>query len=221
MPNLAWTYTTLMQALQDWEVHGSTKFLTNVPNIVGLGERRLVGDLNIEAYDKVDVSVLTVTGTRQTAKPGDVIQVRNVGLMVSGRYTELELRSLDYCKQYAADPSVLAVPEFYAELSFNEIYLSPTPDAVYPVDYHYIGAQPETLSPLTPNATTWLSRSAPDALLAACLAESEQFIKADDRYQDMLTKYNNELLPRLRAELRNSIRSGDYSPVKGAATTAG
>jgi hypothetical protein len=86
--------------------------------------------------------------------------------------------------------------------------------------YRYIGTPAESLSASAPNATTWLSRSGSDALFCACLMEAEHFIKADDRYKDYLDKYNNELLPRLRAEIRKSIRAGDSSPMKPAPVLA-
>jgi hypothetical protein len=220
MPNLAWTYTTLLQALQDWEVHSSVKFLANVPNIIGLGERRLWGDLNIEEYDKTDKTLLMTINSRSVAKPSDVIQVRTVGFYIGTAFNFLEQRSSDYCQLFAPDATVTGVPQYYHEISFDHIEVVPTPAVAYPMYYRYIGNPPESLSPTTPTVSTWLSRAGPDALFAACLMEAEHFIKADDRYQDYMNKYGQELLPRLRAELRKSIRAGDYNPVKAAATTA-
>lgn len=213
----AWTYTTLFQALQDWPVHKSNLYLTNLPNIIGLGERRLWGDLNVEEYDKDDItSVQTVIGTRSTLKPSDSLQVRAVGITVAGGYVPLEQRSLDYCKNFAPVVATQAQPQFFAELDFAHIYLVPTPDQAYQMQYHYMGTPAESLTPTSPNSSTWLSRIGPDALLAACLAEAEHFIKADDRYNDMVTKYSQELLPRLRAEVRRAIRAGDPGPLRAA-----
>jgi hypothetical protein len=222
MPNLAWTYATLIQALQDWEVHSSVKFLANIPNIVGLGERRLWGDLNVEEYDKTDkTTVQMAIGTRAVAKPADVIQVRTAGYYTAaGKFAYLEERSSEYCQLFAPDVTVQGAPQYYHELSFDHIEVVPTPDVAYQVYYRYIGSPPESLSSNTPNTTSWLSRAGPDALFAACLMEAEHFIKADDRYADYKNKYEQELLPRLRAELRKSIRGGDYSPMKAAAATA-
>src|SRR5206468_10191394 len=102
MPVLGWTYATLAQALQDWPVHASALYVTNLPNLIGLGERRLWGDLNLEEYDKDDTaSVQTVVGSRQVSKPSDVIQLRNVAFLLANAYTVLEPRSLDYCKFFA------------------------------------------------------------------------------------------------------------------------
>lgn len=218
MPTLGWTYTTLSQALQDWPVHTSALYLANIGNLIGLGERRLWGDLNLEEYDKDDTtSVQMAIGNRIVAKPTDVIQVRNAAYTLAGSYTPLEPRSLDYCK-FFSPVAANAPPQFYAELNYQQIYVVPTPDAAYQMLYHYLGTPAETLSAQAPNATTWLSRAGPDALLSACLAEAEHFVKADDRYKDHIDKYANELLPRLRAELRRSIRAGDPGPIRAAPT---
>lgn len=222
MPTIAWTYTTLTQALQDWEVHTSNKFLVNLPNIIGLGERRLWGDLNVEEYDKTDnTSIQMVIGTRTVNKPADVIQVRTAAYIhpVNG-FTYLQKRSSEYCQMYAPLPTAQAPPLFYHELAYNQLEVVPTPDAAYQIYYRYIGTPAESLSASSPAATTWLSRAGPDALFAACLMEAEHFIKADDRYKDYSDKYQQELLPRLRNEVRNSIRSGDYAPFKPAAMAA-
>jgi len=219
MPTLGWTYTTLAQALQDWPVHASALYLANIGNLIGLGERRLWGDLNLEEYDKDDITtVQTVIGNRLVSKPADVIQVRNAAFVLAGAYTPLEPRSLDYCKLFAPVIGTQAPPQFYAEFNSSQIYVVPTPDAAYQMQYHYLGTPSENLTAAAPNASTWLSRAGPDALLSACLAEAEHFIKADDRYKDHIDKYANELLPRLRAELRRSIRAGDPGPLRAAPT---
>lgn len=221
MPTLAWTYTTLFAALQDWPVHSSPRYLANLGNIIALGERRLWGDLNIEEYDKDDATTIQASiGAAAVGKPSDCIQIRSVGILVSGAFKGLELRSSDYLKNINSG-AANGVPVFYAELTQASLTLAPPPSAAYQMVYRYLGNPAETLSSSAPSSTTWLSRAGPDALLAACLAEAEQYIKADDRYQDYVSKYNNELLPRLRAELRKSIRAGDYSPMKSAAALAG
>jgi hypothetical protein len=228
VPTIAWTYTTLLQALQDWPVHSSNLYLANLPNIIGLGERRLWGDLNVEEYDHTDTTSIQMTpAVRTIPKPADTIQLRTVGYYlpaiasVSGQqFMYLEQRSSEYCQMFAPDSTVRGPPQYYHELAFDHIEVVPTPDLAYQMYFRYIGTPPETLSSATPTTTTWLARTGPDALFAACLMEAEHFIKADDRYQDYMTKYQQELLPRLRNEIRKSIRAGDYSPMKGAATIA-
>ena len=53
---LAWTYTTLRQALLDWPVEDedSEEYVDNIDNLIGLGELRLVRDLNLSIFDVVN-----------------------------------------------------------------------------------------------------------------------------------------------------------------------
>jgi len=221
MPNLAWTWNTLIAALQAWPRATSQAFIDQLPIIVGLGERRLWRDLNLEEYDKTDETISTAIGNRIVAKPADVIQLRTIGILVASSYDILELRSFEFCRMYAPVTATQSTPKYYAELSQNAIYVVPTPAAVLTMSYRYIAPPSETLSSSSPNAATWLSRAVPEALFTACLMESEQYLKADDRYADMQQRYYQEQLPVARLELRGSLRRGDYSPLAPAAQLAG
>ena len=220
MPNLAWTYNTLVAALQAWPVDTDAAYIADLDRIIGLGEVRLVRDLNLEIFDREDSSVSTAAGTRETNKPASSVQIRSVGIIVAGAYVPLEQRSRDFCRMYAPTVATQGVPQYYAELSSSQIYLVPTPNAIYPVHYRHIARPTDSLSSSTPTAASWLSTNVPDALFAACLMEAEHYLKADDRYGDMKTKYYEELLPVARAELRQSIRRGDYNPFQPAARSA-
>jgi hypothetical protein len=219
MANITWTYTSILAALQSWPTDEDAAYLAEVPNIIGLGELRLVRDLNLELFDRTDVSVSTVIGTATVAKPSTAIAMRDVGITVTGKYVDLEKRSLTWCKMYAPDPSVTGVPIYWCDISEALIGLFPTPIAVYVVSQHIVARPTDGLSAGSPSATSWLSRTVPDALFAACLMEAEQFIKADDRYADFRTKYYEELLPVARLELRNSVRVGDASPLAAQPVT--
>lgn len=230
MPNLAWTWDTLIAALQAWPRNASAAFVAQLPIIVGLGERRVWRELNLEEYDKRSTNLAMVTGVREVAKPTDVIQLRSVAFIVETTdeeenvfedYRFLEQRSFEFCMLYAPRSSVQGEPIYYTELESGRILVVPTPDQDYPMAYRYISPPAESLSSSAPTVGTWLSRSVPDALFVACLMEGEHYLKADDRYADMRSKYYDELLPVARLELRGSMRSGDYSPMKPAAQLTG
>lgn len=221
MPNLAWTWTTLIAALQAWPRATSQAFIDSLPTIVGLGERRLWRDLNLEEYDKTDETISTAIGNRLVAKPADVIQLRTVGVLTAGSFGFLELRSYEFCRIYSPLVSAQGAPLYYAELNATQIYVVPTPQAVLSMSYRYVAPPSETLSSSAPNTATWLSRAVPDALFVACMMEAEAYLKADDRYGDFQSRYYQELIPVARLELRGSMRSGDYQPLRPAAAVAG
>jgi hypothetical protein len=217
--NLAWTYDDLFAALQAWPTDEDDAYLENLPTIIGLGELRLVRDLNLDVFDRTDTSQSTVIGTREIDKPTGCVVLREVGFVdpVLG-YQALEKRSLTYCKFYAPDPAAVDVPVYWSELSETQILIVPTPDAIYPV-HQYAVTRPDDSLSLANQGPSYLSSVCPDALFAACLMEAEQFVKADDRYADYKSKYYEELLPIARLELRQSIRSGDRTPMKAGPVT--
>lgn len=211
------TYDSLFAALQAWPRDSDDDYLTNLPTIIDLGQLRLVRDLNLEAFDREDTTQSTVIGTREVAIAEDCVTLRDVGIIVAGSYVGLEKRSRQYCRMYAPT-TTQARPVYWYESTEEEIGMVPNPDAVYVVVQHCNKRPSDSLS-LSAQGPSWLSARAPDALFAACLAEAEQYLKADDRYADYIGKYNNELLPVARLELRAKIRSGDYAPIRGAAQT--
>lgn len=332
---LAWTYATLLQALLDWPVEdeNSEEYLRNVPNLIGLGELRLVRDLNLSIFDVVDESLLLDEGERLVTKPTTLVATRalRIGQVISsaaeqpadadsictsqivprtdgamaldgaavaggsvtftvarrvtvnellasegglvititgtdrngfpcseevvslgggrtafslelyltvtavsarggdgqrriqvggavarggvviGRTWPLELRSKEFCQEYAPDRREVSIPVYFNEHSDTAWEIVDSADRDYAVICHHV-ARPQGLSSLTPNASTWLSQTVPDALFAACLMEAEHYLKADDRYADYKSKYEGEHLPAARLELRNSIRLGDRGP---------
>lgn len=248
MPTLAYTWTTLRAALQAWPQNAGPAYLSALDTIVGAGELRLVRDLNLEIFDHVTTLVVEA-GDRIIAKPANCIVVRSLrlgpetffivteeedviglehgagGVLLeeavesNARSSPVEQRSWDFCHEFAPDPAQTGRPRYYNELNDNELEIVPTADARYGAVMRYVRRPTDALSPIAPDATSWLSRSVPDALFAACLMEAEHFLKADDRYDDYAKKYHTELIPTARAELRNLIRAGDYNPMRSSATT--
>ena len=249
MPTLAYTYTTLRQALQDWPVNSGAAYVAALDTIVGLGEIRLVRDLNLEIFDHVTTMVVEA-GDRIIGKPSNLIATRSLrlgpetfylitededvvgledgsgGILLESaiaatdtRTSELEQRSWDFCQEFSPDPVVTGRPRYRNDLNDTQWEIVPTADARYGAVCRYVRRPTDSLNSSAPSDTSWLSRSAPDALFAACLMEAEHYLKADDRYADFQGKYAGEILPVARAELRDSIRAGQYSPVKPAAQT--
>lgn len=222
MANAAWTYDTIITALQKWPVNTNADYVANLSRILSLGELRVVRDLNLEIFDVTLEFTHLATAGRLVPKPADLLVERSLRLGgVSGgsaAYSAaLKRRSYDYIVELFPDVALLAdkgPPEYMTELTDAAWYVAPTPDADYVMTVRYL-ARPAGMTSAA--QTSWLGTFVPDALFAACLMESEHFIKADDRYDDWKKKYETELLPNARIELRNLIRSGDYTPYKPAA----
>ena len=214
----AWTYDTLFAALQTWPAKASSAYQADLPKLIGLAELRVVKDLNLEIFDLVDDTIVVSAHSRNVPKPVDLLVSRtlmlNDGSDSTHQFKHLKRRSYDFCVMYAPDISAEAEPEYFCELSDSEWMVVPTPAVSGVATSRYI-ARPAGLS--TGVQTTWLGTFVPDALFTACLMEAEHYLKADDRYADMMKKYYGELLPPARLEIRELIRSGSYTPYKPAA----
>lgn len=216
------TYAQLMAALQTWPEDDASEYVADLPRIIALGELRLVRDLNLELFDQEVTSIIVTGNNRAVPKPTDPVVVTTRALYFvnpQGVSTPLYLRSREFCEQYAPDVTQLGQPKYYYEYSETAWRIVPTPNQSGTAKAHVV-ARPLGLSAST--TTTWLSRNVGDLLFDCCLMEAEHWIKADDRYGDIKTKYYEEKLPAARLELRNLLRNGEaYSPYKPAATKAG
>ncbi len=210
------TYAELTQALKDWpedDDPDANGYVTNIPRLIRLGETRVVRDLNLDIFDIVDTTPIVTAGSQTVTKPTGLISERSMWLITAGVRTPLLKRSKDFITNYAPDPSVTGTPKYYCEKSATEWTIAPKPVATGTVESYGV-YRPTSLVDTSPS---WLGTNCSDLLFAACLMESEHFLKDDDRYKEMREKYYQELLPVARLELRNLIRVGDYAPYKPAA----
>lgn len=214
---IGFSYAQLKTALSDWPEESKPEYINNLDRIIYMGEIRLVRELNLELWDKTSTSIVVTAGVREVSKPTDLIADRSLWLVTGSTYSRLLKRSLAFINNYAPSSTVTGTPKYYADLNETQWRVAPYPLAGANIDCLYV-ARPTSI---VTAGNTWLGDKAGDLLFACCLLESEQFIKADDRYQDLKSKYYNELLPVARLELRNEIRKGDYSPMQPAAASQG
>lgn len=214
----AFTYDQLVSALQSWPEDSASEYLAAIPRLISLAETALIVDLNLDIFDLTKTDIVITGGNRLVPKPDDLIVARSLHSIIDGEWTPLLLRSKDWCDNFAPNPSVVGLPRYYCEYSQDFWQIVATPNQTCTAASHYV-SRPAGLS--STNQSTWLSKYVGDLLFVLALKEAEQWTKADDRYADMMTKYQQELLPTRRLELRNMIRGGDYSPMRPVAQKAG
>lgn len=87
---LAWTWTTLVEALRAWPVEQDNDDYENaLPTLVGLGEIRLIKDLNLDIFDVIDDTLTLSAGDRFVAKPTGWVATRalRVGIALGAATT--------------------------------------------------------------------------------------------------------------------------------------
>lgn len=191
------TYAEITANLQAWMEDDDTEFVGAIDDLINLGEMRLWRDLDLGIFTSED-STPTVQSDELLLKPiadTELVSFQSLWYDNAGLRTFLQLRSPDWIRDYQ-DPAAEAAPRYYCELEENNWAVAPIPDAVYTINTRGT-TRPAKLAD-TP-AGTWLSLHQDDLLFKACLAESEGFLKADDRVEMWKTQYT-ELLPIAKRE---------------------
>jgi hypothetical protein len=189
------TLAEITANLQGWMEDDDTEFTGSIDDLINLGEMRLWRDL--------DLSIFTSEGTAPTAIGVETVTkpVTDTELVVTQSIyydfdfgngairTWLELRSTDFVRDHQVIGAT-APPRYYSEQTETDWLLSPIPDVIYTLITRGV-TRPAKLAD-TP-AGTWLSLHQDDLLFKACLAESEKFLKADDRVEVWKTDYVDSL----------------------------
>lgn len=189
------TYAELVAKLQAWEEDDDLEFQTSIDDIINLGEMRLWRDLDLSIFTSED-TVGTAVGVETVIKPvADTELVSTQSIFYDFDFgngpvrTFLELRSTDWVRDHQVIGAT-APPKYYSEQTETDWLLSPIPDAIYALITRGV-TRPTRLSGT--QTTTWLSLHQDDLLFKACMAESEGFLKSDDRIELWKTQYIDAL----------------------------
>lgn len=207
------TYTTLTNAIKDWEEDTGAQFQAQLDTIIGLGEVKLLRDLEIELFNAKYPATIT-SGNQSVARRTEFIAIRTVSIITaSGKYKALEPQTNEFLDEYWKNSTALGEPEYYTEFDEASIRMVPTPDQAYSGFVRGI-VRPAQLS--SGVASTWLSQKCGDLLFWACLIAGEIFLKEDlvsdaGRIAGLKQVYADSLST-ARIELRMQVNA-DYSPV--------
>lgn len=141
---------------------------------------------------------------------------RNLWVVYNGQTKLMVKRSWDFLQNYLG--ATAGRPYYYADQGQATWIFGPAADATATaIKRRYIQRPPS----IVVAQNTWIGDNTGDLLFVACLMEAEHWLKADDRYGDMKTKYYEELLPNARGEVMLAARSGVYAPLAPIASVPG
>lgn len=209
----SFTYTTLKAAIVDLTEDDGSEFAAFLDTIIALGETRLLKDLNLDMWDTVTTGAFGNTGTatdRLVTRPADALVVRSFHYIdASGNRQLLEPRSYEFCVDYWPKfTTTTSAPKYFTSYTETQWMVVGTPAGGLSYEIRAM-VRPAGLSGSV--STTWLSTNVPDALLWACLVESEQWLKADERIPVWQSRYADAVRSALK-ELKPEQRD-NYSPV--------
>lgn len=198
----AYTFVTLKAELQSFLENTNSRFLAALPDLIALGETKILRDAGLEIFDQVDATIPFLQSNPLVVKPAGLISTRV--LRFSATAIPLRRKSHEYIADYWPDATQVSAPLFYCELTETQWLVAPTPPADSTGIARFIKRPPGLSGSV---ATTWLSANVPDLLLYASLACCEEWDVNDERISTWKTRYA-ELLDAARKEFHELIRKG-------------
>ena len=209
---MAYTFTTLKQALQDYTENTETTFVNNLSRFILQAEERIYRSISVPDLRKV-VTASLVANQRFLSKPSDFLNTYSIAVVQSDNtYKFLLEKDPSFIREAYPTVASTGVPEYYANHSSTEFILAPTPSSTLTIQLHY-AYDPESIT-VASSGTSWLGDNAEAALLYASLIEAYIFMKGDadilqmyeNKYQDSISQLSNLVEGRLK---RDSYRDGE------------
>jgi len=200
---MAWTYTTLKTAIQDYLETDEATLVANMPVIVKQAEDRILKSVQLPDFRRNVTG--SMTGDDQyLAAPTDYLSAYSMAIDNSG-HEFLLFKDVNYIRQVYPSVSTTGVPRYYALFDESYFLIGPTPDQSYAVELHYFH-KPESI---VTASTSWLGDNAESTLLYGCLVEAGTFQYGDaDMMQMYAARYEDALAKlRLLGEGRSAVDS--------------
>lgn len=179
------TFSTLLQDLRQYLERGDSattdqRVFDQLPRLINMAERRIATELKVQGFVNV-VTTTTIPGQSVYAKPDrwrDTVSM-NIGTGVGlTKRKQIFARAYEYLRQYWPDESETDVPAIYADYSYNNWVIAPTPAVAHPWEISYYELH-ELLD--DSRQTNWVTDYAPQLLLYGSLLEASVFLKNDER----------------------------------------
>lgn len=211
---MAWTYTTLKQALQDFTENTETSFIANIPYFVRAAEERVLHSVDLSFFRKNSTGTLT-GGDKYLRVPSDFLSVFALSITVSSHDVFLTQKDVEFVMDYNSDEST-GVPRYYALYDVNNFIIGPVPNDNYPVELHYY-YKPASI---VDTETSWLGTNAEQCLLYGSLIEAYTYMKGEADILALYTQRFTESLLRLKnfAEGREDVEAVREGLIRTKAT---
>lgn len=189
---MAWTFTTLKAAIQDYLETTESTFVDNLPTIIQQAEDRILKSVQLPDFRANKTGNMTA-GVVYLSMPSDFLAPYSLSVNNNG-YEFLLFKDVSFIRELYPDPAATGVPKYYAIFDDNTFIVGPTPNADFSVELHYF-YKPESIT-VSATGTSWLGDNAESTLLYGCLVEAYSFLKGDPdllqlyngRYEDALAK---------------------------------
>ena len=187
---MAWTFTTLKNALQDYLETTETTFVDNLTVIITQAEDRILKSIQLPDFKKNSTGS-TTSGTPYLTCPSDFLAPYSLAVDNSG-YEFLLYKDVNFIREAYPDSTTTGIPKYYSLFDADSFILAPTPNANLTAELHYF-YKPESITAAS-SGTSWLGDNAESTLLYGCLVEAYTFLKGEpDLLQLYATRYEDAL----------------------------
>ena len=205
---MAWTFTTLKSAIQDYTENTETSFVSNMTNIIVQAENRIIKSVELPNFRKNQTGTFTSSNS-YLATPTDYLYPYSLAVIDGdSNYNYLLNKDVNFIREAYPASATTGVPKYYAQFDDDFFIVGPSPDSGYTVEIHYFYI-PESITAAS-SGTSWLGTNASEALLYGSLAEAYTYMKGE---QDILNNYEKrfkEALERLTLESDGYNRKDAY-----------
>ena len=191
---MAWTYTTLKTAIQDYLQTTESSFVSNLPTFVTQAEERILRTVQLPDFKK-NVTANVSNGDQYLAMPSDFLSQYSMAIDNSG-YEYLLFKDTNFIREVSPDVTAKGVPKYYGIFDDSNFILGPTPNADFFVELHYL-YKPLSIS-LDPSGTSWLGTNAENSMLYGSLIEAYTYLKGDPDLMSLYQSKFDESLAQLK-----------------------
>lgn len=171
------TYSILIAQLNTWLERTADSALTDEgPYIMNLAEDRLAREFKILGV-RDSVTGAFIPGQSFVQKPTRWRETDGINMGTGFGFTtrkQLFLRDYNFCRQYWQNPTLTGEPRYYADWTYDNLLIVPTPALANPFEFMFFGRA----APLDPtHQTNWWTANAPSIIHLAVMLEANRYMK--------------------------------------------
>ena len=181
---MAYTFTTLKTAIQDYVQSTETTFVNQLPRFILNAEERILKECQLDVFRKSSQGTAS-SGNAFLSKPSDFLSQNSLSVIKDSAKEFLLYKQVTMLQDFTPNPATTGTPLYYADWDEVTFLLAPTPDTSFTMELHYF-YRPQSIT-ATADGTSWLGTNAELALLYGALVEAYTFLKGEP---DLLGLYN-------------------------------
>ena len=189
---MAFTFTTLKTAIQDYVDNSETTFTNNLTRFILNAEERILKECQLDVFRRNSQGT-TSASTKFLSKPTDFLAPYSLSVINDSSHEFLLYKQVTFLQDFTPDPATTGIPRYYGDWNDETFLLAPTPNDALTMELHYFFRPPSIT--VTSDGTSWLGDNAEIALLYSSLVEGYTFMKGEP---DLLKLYNDRYIEALQ-----------------------